>query len=180
MSRASTSDAAADDLDAESRNVSGLIFQMTTHVSAFKRAVDVLGTGKDTRELRAKLHEQREKLGVMARDASLAVKRLAQAVTNAVDVDDEDKAEHVAKHQKLVKDFHAVLKDFQKAQRTCAERESTFLPQKGKGKTSYGTMDEESGEGEAGVSGVGTADATTAAQRLCPGGERARVQQRFD
>ena len=149
MSRASTSDAAADDLDAESRNVSGLIFQMTTHVSAFKRAVDVLGTGKDTRELRAKLHEQREKLGVMARDASLAVKRLAQAVTNAVDVDDEDKAEHVAKHQKLVKDFHAVLKDFQKAQRTCAERESTFLPQKGKGKTSYGTMDEESGEGEA-------------------------------
>merc|ERR1712205_97922 len=127
MSRASTSDAAADDLDAESRNVSGLIFQMTTHVSAFKRAVDVLGTGKDTRELRAKSHEQREKLGVMARDASLAVKRLAQAVTNAVDVDDED-AEHVAKHQKLVKDFHAVLKDFQKAQRTCAERESTFLP----------------------------------------------------
>merc|ERR1712216_999699 len=115
MSRASTSDAAADDLDAESRNVSGLIFQMTTHVSAFKRAIDVLGTGKDTRELRAKLHEQREKLGVMARDASLAVKRLAQAVTNA---------EHVAKHQKLVKDFHAVLKDFQKAQRTCAERES--------------------------------------------------------
>ena len=63
MSRASTSDAAADDLDAESRNVSGLIFQMTTHVSAFKRAVDVLGTGKDTRELRAKLHDQREKLG---------------------------------------------------------------------------------------------------------------------
>jgi syntaxin 7 len=140
-----------DDLDTESRTVSGLIFQMTTHVSAFKRSVDVLGTGKDTRELRAKLHDQREKLGVMARDASLAVKRLAQAVTNAVDVDDEDKAAHVAKHQKLVKDFHAVLKDFQKAQRTCAERESTFLPQKGKKQASYGTMDEEqagAGDGE--------------------------------
>jgi len=39
-----------------------------------------------------------------------------------------------------------VLKDFQKAQRTCAERESTFLPQAKKGKTSYGTMDEERGE----------------------------------
>jgi syntaxin 7 len=139
------------DLEAESRNVSSLVFQMTTHVSAFKRSVDVLGTGKDTRELRAKLHEQREKLGVMARDASLAVKRLAQAVTSAIDVDDEDRAEHVAKHQKLVKDFHAVLKDFQKAQRTCAERESTFLPQKGKGKPSYGTMDEETAGGEGGA-----------------------------
>ena len=48
------------DLEAESRNVSSLIFQMTTHVSAFKRSVDVLGTGKDTRELRAKLHEDRK------------------------------------------------------------------------------------------------------------------------
>jgi len=85
----------------------------------------------------------------MSLDTSLVVKRSGQAVTNEVDVDDEDKAEHVAKHQKLVKDFHAVLKDFQKAQRTCAERESTFLPQKGKSKMSYGTMDEESGEGAA-------------------------------
>jgi len=141
-----------DALESESRIVSGLIFSMTTHVSAFKRSVDVLGTGKDTRELRTKLHDQREKLGVMARDASLAVKRLAQAVTSAMDVEDEDKAAHVAKHQKLVKDFHAVLKDFQKAQRMCAERESTFLPQKGKKQASYGTMDEEqaaaSGDGE--------------------------------
>ena len=123
--RAMASDTPMDDLDAEARNVSGLIFQMTTHVSAFRRSVDVLGTGKDTRDA-GELHEQREKLGVMARDASLAVKRLAQAVTNAVDVDDEDKAEHVAKHQKLVKDFHAVLKDFQKAQRTCGARVDVF------------------------------------------------------
>jgi len=149
MARASTSSVSTDvrnDLDADARAVSSLVFQMTTHVAAFKRSVDVLGTGKDTRDLRASLHEQRERLGVMARDASLAVKRLAQAVTNASDVDDEERAEHAARHQKLVKDFHGVLKDFQKAQRTCAERESTFLPQAKKGKTSYGTMDEERGE----------------------------------
>ena len=57
--RAMASDTPMDDLDAEARNVSGLIFQMTTHVSAFRRSVDVLGTGKDTRELRVKLHESR-------------------------------------------------------------------------------------------------------------------------
>ena len=34
-----------------------------------------------------------------------------------------------ATQTKLVKDFQAVLKEFQKAQRTCAERETNFLPQ---------------------------------------------------
>jgi syntaxin 7 len=34
-----------------------------------------------------------------------------------------------ATQMKLVKDFQAVLKEFQKTQRTCAERETNFLPQ---------------------------------------------------
>ena len=42
--------ASGDDLSRESKKVQGLIFQMTTSVSSFKRAVDSLGTGKDTRE----------------------------------------------------------------------------------------------------------------------------------
>ena len=91
--------------------------------------MDALGTGKDTRELRAKLNKQRETIGSMAKDASLAVKRLAQAVTQSNYPDPDARSQHVVQHQKLVKDFHAVLKEFQKAQRTCAERESTFLPQ---------------------------------------------------
>jgi syntaxin 7 len=116
-----------DDLARESKKVQGLIFQMTTSVSSFKRAVDSLGTGKDTKELRGKLNKQRESIGRVAKECSLAVKRLAQSVTNS---DDDGRTTHVAQHQKLVKDFHVVLKDFQKAQRTCAERESTFLPQR--------------------------------------------------
>ena len=118
---------AGDDLARESKKVQGLIFQMTTSVSSFKRAVDSLGTGKDTKELRGKLNKQRESIGRVAKECSLAVKRLAQSVTNS---DDDGRTTHVAQHQKLVKDFHVVLKDFQKAQRTCAERESTFLPQR--------------------------------------------------
>ena len=122
----------------ESKKVAGLIFQMTTNVSSFKRLVDTLGTSKDTRELRGKLNKQRENIGAMAKDASLAVKRLAQTVTRGGDGDDDARAQHVARHQKLVKDFHAVLKEFQRAQRTCAERESTFLPQASPRTASYG------------------------------------------
>ena len=134
--------ASGDDLSRESKKVQGLIFQMTTSVSSFKRAVDSLGTGKDTRELRAKLNKQRESIGRTAKECSLAVKRLAQSVTNS---DDDGRSTHVAQHQKLVKDFHVVLKDFQKAQRTCAERESAFLPQRDPARSpsrSYGAADD--------------------------------------
>ena len=125
--------AEADDLARESKKVSSLIFQMTTNVSSFKRLVDALGTGKDTRELRGKLNAQRESIGGMAKEASAAVKRLASGGR----ADDQ-------KAQKLVRDFHGVLKDFQKAQRVCAEREATFLPQKPSGaRRTYGAYDEE-------------------------------------
>ena len=90
--------ASGDDLSRESKKVQGLIFQMTTSVSSFKRAVDSLGTGKDTRELRAKLNKQRESIGRTAKECSLAVKRLAQSVTNS---DDDGRSTHVAQHQKL-------------------------------------------------------------------------------
>ena len=76
----------------ESKKVAGLIFQMTTNVSSFKRLVDTLGTSKDTRELRGKLNKQRENIGAMAKDASLAVKRLAQTVTRGGDGDDDARA----------------------------------------------------------------------------------------
>lgn len=52
-----------DELSRESKSVASMIFQMTTNVSSFKRLVDTLGTVKDTRELRAKLHKQREAIG---------------------------------------------------------------------------------------------------------------------
>ena len=127
----------------ESKKVAGLIFQMTTNVSSFKRLVDTLGTSKDTRELRGKLNKQRENIGAMAKDASLAVKRLAQTVTRGGDGDDDARAQHVARHQKLVKSFHAVLKakDASFSVRRARARtraQSTFLPQASPRTASYG------------------------------------------
>lgn len=98
------------------------IFQMTTNVTSFKRLVDSLGTPKDTRDLRLRLHRQRDALGQIAKDTTAAVKRLSDlAATGGPTAK--------ATQTKLVKDFQAVLKEFQKAQRICAEREGTFLPQ---------------------------------------------------
>lgn len=111
-----------DSFQAESRAVASAIFQMTTNVTSFKRLVDSLGTPKDTRDLRLRLHRQRDALGQIAKDTTAAVKRLS-------DLAGSGGSTAKATQTKLVKDFQAVLKEFQKAQRVCAEREGTFLPQ---------------------------------------------------
>lgn len=107
---------------AESRAVASAIFQMTTNVTSFKRLVDALGTPKDTRDLRLRLHRQRDALGQIAKDTTAAVKRLSELASSGGPT-------AKATQTKLVKDFQAVLKEFQKAQRVCAERESAYLPQ---------------------------------------------------
>ena len=83
----------------------------------------VQGTPKDTRELRARLHRQRDALGQIAKDTTAAMKKLSEL---AVQPGAPPGAK--ATQTKLVKDFQAVLKEFQKAQRACAERESAYLP----------------------------------------------------
>jgi len=65
--------------------------------------------------------------------------------------EDEDDAESLAeRHKKLVKDLHATLKDFQRAQRACAERESTFLPQKEIGGSPQAAKSKKKGYGATG------------------------------
>lgn len=111
-----------DSFQGEARAVASTIFQMTTNVTSFKRLVDSLGTPKDTRDLRLRLHRQRDALGQIAKDTTAAVKRLSDLAATGGPA-------AKATQTKLVKDFQAVLKEFQKAQRLCAEREGTFLPQ---------------------------------------------------
>jgi len=70
------------------------------------------------------LHRQRDALGQIAKDTTAAVKELSEQASEA-----GAPASAKATQTKLVKDFQAVLKDFQRAQRMCAERETNFLPQ---------------------------------------------------
>jgi len=114
---------AADAFSRESKRVASAIFQMTTNVAAFKRGVDAVGTPKDSREMRGKLNRQRETLGAQAKETSAAVKRLTDLAASR-----QNDPQVKAQHSKLVKDFQAVLTEFQKTQKRCAEKESTFMP----------------------------------------------------
>ncbi|KAL6544014.1 Syntaxin-22 [Orobanche gracilis] len=99
------------------------IFQINTAVSTFQRIVNTLGTPKDTPELREKLHKTRLHIGQLVKDTSDKLKQASEK-DHSVEVSASKKIAD-AKH---AKDFQAVLKEFQKAQRLAAERETAYAP----------------------------------------------------
>ncbi|XP_073313813.1 syntaxin-22-like [Primulina huaijiensis] len=99
------------------------IFQINTAVATFQRLVNTLGTAKDTPELREKLHKTRLHVGQLVKDTSEKLKQVSEA-----DHQFEVSANKKLTDAKLAKDFQAVLREFQKAQRLSAERETTFTP----------------------------------------------------
>ncbi|WCJ29074.1 Syntaxin-22 [Euphorbia peplus] len=108
--------------DATQAVVSG-IFQITTSVSTFQRLVNTLGTPKDTPELREKLHKTRLHIGQLVKDTSAKLKQASETDHHA----GVSQSKKIA-DAKLAKDFQAVLKEFQKAQRLAAERETAYTP----------------------------------------------------
>ncbi|XP_010518667.1 PREDICTED: syntaxin-22 [Tarenaya hassleriana] len=99
------------------------IFQINTSVSSFQRLVNTLGTPKDTPELREKLHKARLHIGQLVKDTSAKL-REASETDHRAGVNPNKKIADA----KLAKDFQAVLKEFQKAQRLAAERETAYTP----------------------------------------------------
>ncbi|XP_065879053.1 syntaxin-22-like [Euphorbia lathyris] len=108
--------------DATQAVVSG-IFQITTSVATFQRLVNTLGTPKDTPELREKLHKTRLHIGQLVKDTSAKLKQASETDHHA----GVSQSKKIA-DAKLAKDFQAVLKEFQKAQRLAAERETAYTP----------------------------------------------------
>ncbi|CAN8325013.1 unnamed protein product [Cochlearia groenlandica] len=99
------------------------VFQINTSVSTFQRLVNTLGTPKDTPELRDKLHKTRLQIGQLVKDTSARLKE-ASETDHQRDVNPKKKIVDA----KLARDFQAVLKEFQKAQRLAAERETVYAP----------------------------------------------------
>ncbi|KAI3687614.1 hypothetical protein L1987_81314 [Smallanthus sonchifolius] len=99
------------------------IFQINTAVSTFQRLVNTLGTPKDTPELREKLHKTRLHIGQLVKDTSEKLKQASETDHRA-----QVSASKKITDAKLAKDFQAVLKEFQKAQRLAAERETAYTP----------------------------------------------------
>ncbi|GLJ11919.1 hypothetical protein SUGI_0180220 [Cryptomeria japonica] len=106
-----------------SQAVAAGVFQVNTAVSTFQRLANTLGTPKDSPELREKLHKTRQHIGQLVKDTSAKLKAASEADLNV-----EVGASKKIKDAKLAKDFQAVLKEFQKAQRFAAERETAYKP----------------------------------------------------
>ncbi|KAK8578061.1 hypothetical protein V6N13_046918 [Hibiscus sabdariffa] len=111
------------------------IFQINTAVSTFQRLVNTLGTPKDTPELQEKLcvflnsiaistfkHKTRLHIGQLVKDTSAKLKQASETDHRA-----GVSASKKVTDAKLTKDFQAVLKEFQKAQRLAAERETSYI-----------------------------------------------------
>uniref|UniRef100_A0A803L647 t-SNARE coiled-coil homology domain-containing protein n=1 Tax=Chenopodium quinoa TaxID=63459 RepID=A0A803L647_CHEQI len=105
------------------QSVASGIFQINTAVSSFQRLVNTLGTPKDTLQLREKLHKTRLHIGQLVKDTSAKLKQASET-----DHDSNISANKKIADAKLAKDFQAVLKEFQKAQRLAAERETAYTP----------------------------------------------------
>ncbi|XAR54785.1 hypothetical protein NMG60_11030083 [Bertholletia excelsa] len=106
-----------------SQAVASGVFQINTAVSTFQRLVNTLGTPKDTPELREKLHKTRLHIGQLVKDTSDKLKQ-ASEIDHRIEVSASKKIADA----KLAKDFQAVLREFQKAQRLAAERETAYAP----------------------------------------------------
>ncbi|KAK3420776.1 hypothetical protein EUGRSUZ_G01609, partial [Eucalyptus grandis] len=111
--------------DATQAVVSG-VFQINTAVNTFQHLVNTLGTPKDTPELRKKLHKTRLHIGQLVKDTSAKLKQASETDHHA-----GVSASKKIADAKLAKDFQAVLKEFQKAQRLAAERETAYAPLNG-------------------------------------------------
>ncbi|KAJ6841030.1 syntaxin-22-like [Iris pallida] len=97
------------------------VFQVNTAVFTFHRLVNTIGTPKDTPDLRHKLHKMRLHIGQLVKDTSAKLKEVSEP-------DHGTQASKKIADAKLLKDFQAVLKEFQKAQRLAAEKETTYAP----------------------------------------------------
>ncbi|KAM0909123.1 hypothetical protein ACQ4PT_015006 [Festuca glaucescens] len=106
-----------------SQAVASGVFQINTAVATFQRLVNTLGTPKDTPDLRDKIHKTRTNITQLVRDTSEKLKQ-ASDVDHRVEVSATKKIADA----KLAKDFQAVLKEFQKAQRLAVEREAAYAP----------------------------------------------------
>lgn len=99
------------------------IFQINTAVASFIRLVNTVGTPKDTLHLRHKLRQSRLHITHLVKETS---EKLKQAIE--IDQHTEVSAAKKIADAKLAKDFKSVLREFQKAQRLAAERETAYAP----------------------------------------------------
>ncbi|KAF8079518.1 hypothetical protein N665_1021s0013 [Sinapis alba] len=107
-----------------SQEVAAGIFRISTALNSFFRLVNSIGTPKDTLDLRENLQKTRLQISELVKHTSAKLKEASEADLHGVAATPIKKIADA----KLAKDFQAVLKEFQKAQRLAAEREIAYTP----------------------------------------------------
>nr|XP_018472671.1 PREDICTED: syntaxin-21-like isoform X2 [Raphanus sativus] len=107
-----------------SQEVAAGIFRISTALNSFFRLVNSIGTPKDTLDLRENLKKTRLQISELVKNTSAKLKEASEADLHGGAATPIKKIADA----KLAKDFQSVLKEFQKAQRLAAERETTYTP----------------------------------------------------
>ncbi|KAK4053374.1 SNAP receptor [Microbotryomycetes sp. JL201] len=114
---------ADDDLEFKQlhRAVSIQIHKINANVSAITKLVDLLGSTRDTPDLRNKLHNLTDATRDVVKDSTADVKRFANW-----DLGTSNRF-HRHEQQKVSSDFQKALQSFQQAQKRSAERQRLFV-----------------------------------------------------
>ncbi|SCV67586.1 BQ2448_5197 [Microbotryum intermedium] len=103
------------------RQVSIQIHKINANVSAINKLVELLGTPKDTPDLRHKLHNLTDATREVLKDSTAEVKQFAKSDLTPTD------RQHRYEQQKVSGDFQKALASFQAASKRSAEKQRLFV-----------------------------------------------------
>ncbi|KAG9304348.1 hypothetical protein G9A89_019910 [Geosiphon pyriformis] len=102
------------------QDISQRVFRITSNVATMHNLVGLLGTARDTPELRAKLHKLTETTRELVKDTSNDIKTLSHYKGSSVQ-------NQKLSQQKLSKDFQKTLTEFQRVVRLSAEKQREYV-----------------------------------------------------
>ncbi|KAI8987129.1 t-SNARE [Pilobolus umbonatus] len=108
------------------QQVSQEVFHINGNISSIERLVSLLGTPKDSSDIRNKLHDITESTRELIKDTTNDIKTLSQYETT----DPKKTRQRKLEQQKLSKDFQKVLFEFQKIQRMSVSKQREYVDKK--------------------------------------------------
>jgi t-SNARE complex subunit (syntaxin) len=109
------------------------IKQMANNVTTITKLVNLLGTNKDSQDVRDKLNGAIETTKLLARDTTHQLKVLSTHTRGSP----EERNQQKILHQKLAKDFGVWLQKFQEVSKQSAQKERTLPPPAAPSKQSH-------------------------------------------
>ncbi|KAJ3089335.1 hypothetical protein HK102_006634 [Quaeritorhiza haematococci] len=102
------------------------VYNINNNVAAIKKMVDLLGTARDTHDMRQKLHNTTEETRELIRQTSADIKSLI-SIDSSSSTNPQQRARRKATQQRLQKQFQDVLKRFQDVSKLSAEKSREYV-----------------------------------------------------